>query len=102
MDALASDEQWRAMTQVPEDQRHQAWLEYNSKASERSYARGGEYATRFRGDVMALYDALRERVGELEEEPEGVPILLKYGSLAGPDAIGDAADYLDKMARRLK
>lgn len=63
------------------------------------------YLTRFHGDVMALYDELRERVGDigiLHSVPHSIPILLTTGMLAGPHPIREAADYLDRMALRLR
>jgi hypothetical protein len=77
----------------------------NKEEAERDLARSAhrrEYTTRFHGDVMALYDVLRDRVGDLENEPYGIPPLLQAGMLAGVNPIQEAADYLDKMARRLQ
>ena len=68
---------------------------------ERRAVHDREYKTRFHADVMALYDVLKERVGNMENEDGGFSPVLTAGMLAGPYPIQEAADQLDKMARRL-
>jgi hypothetical protein len=103
-----SDAEWRTMVEViaNEPERHRIWTENMAASTTRREAHAREYRTRFHGDAMALYDVLRERVGDLDNPPYGpppmgIPPVLRSGLLAGVYPIQTAADYLDRMARRL-
>lgn len=99
---LLSDQERHVMASAPSDQEKQKlWDENASKLTARRQARDTAYRTRFHADTMAVYDALKERVGDIENEPRGIPVVLRVGMLAGPYPIQEAADYLDRLARLL-
>jgi hypothetical protein len=101
-DSIADNADWQAMARVEvEPAKRIAWDTYTAKMMQRRAAHERAYKTLFHADVMALYDVLRERVGDVPNEPYGTPPPLSAGMLAGVHPVQAAADYLDKMARRL-
>jgi len=104
-DRVASDRLWSERVNAPTKEKQlELWQKEQTESTARRARTQAEYNDKFRGSALSLCNELRKRVPELAKTlgigPKK-PILFDYGSFAGPDAIGNAADYLDQMARGL-
>jgi hypothetical protein len=76
------------------------------KSSQRYEQKEAQFKAQFRPRATVLRDALCARIpnapkGITRFGNESLLIALEYGSLAGSDAVGDLADYLEILANKL-
>ncbi len=104
-DRIASDRLWNERVNAPKEKQNELWQKQGTEYTARHSSLEAEYNLRFRGTALSLRAELRKRVPELAKTLESGPnrqkILLDYGMFAGVDPVGDAADYIDQLARGL-
>jgi hypothetical protein len=60
-----------------------------------------EFRNNILPEAIALRDDLNRRLGSAAPKPDSRAMIIFQGSLAGPSAISDGADYLEQLARSL-
>lgn len=103
-DRLAQERLWNERVSAPKEKQHELWQKEQTEYTTRHARLEAAYNEKFRGPALSLCAELRKRVPEPAKTIGNGPrrsILLDHGSFAGPDAIGDATDYLDQLARGL-
>lgn len=104
-DRLASEQRWNERINAPKEKQNELWQKEGTEYTARHSRLEAEYNLRFRGTALSLRAELRKRVPELAKTLESGPnrqkILLDYGMFSGVDPVGDAADYIDQLARGL-
>ncbi|MBE0556195.1 MAG: hypothetical protein IH628_03095, partial [Proteobacteria bacterium] len=103
-DRLATDKLWREKINASKEKQQDMWQKEQSEYTARHMRVESEYNARFRGTALSLRDELRKRIPGIAKSIESdrrQQVLLDHGMFAGPDPIGEAADYLDQLARGL-
>lgn len=111
-DAQALQNDWaRSVSgQYNKEESHARFIENTKNSFLRSQARSAEFSKNYRPDALSLHEELiasLRKVGILEPFPDQVHdfdnarLMLDMDALAGARPIGNLADYLDFLARKL-
>lgn len=97
-----SGERFAGGVTTTEEQRQAAWTESNRRDSEARQNARSEFEARFRPMALALREEMCRRLGFFPPfPPDHHAVALDYGMLAGVHPIGEAAAYLERLARGL-
>ena len=97
-DRIMSIREHSRISTLPEAERSQAFQQYSLSLISQQQNRTLEFQTRYRASAIALRDELLRRLPE--QKPLNLPAL-DHGMLAGVHPVGEAADYLERLAKLL-
>lgn len=83
-----------------EDQRHASWENERISADNHRTQFSTEFMTRYRPDAVAIRHEMARRLG-IFPPYKNLDVVLDHGILAGASPVGNAADLISELARRL-
>lgn len=83
-----------------EEERTNIWQHQNQALSQRSFQRQFEFGQNYRADALLLRDEMLRRLPKQPKEQRPI-VALDRGMLGGIRPVGEAADYLERLAKLL-